>query len=123
MIAGKTYPPRPISFNDILPQLRKATGSIGDKFNTFSIDNQAMTYALSATTTVSCPAKLYRAVSLEIVPWSSVLLSGVSSAASHISCRFNITTATAKSATCSLLLFCDAIIEIDPATKNASVKQ
>ena len=123
LIAGRTFPNRPITTNDIMPQLRKSTGSIGDKANTFCIDNQEMGYSLATTTTVSAPSKFYPSVSLATVPWSDVLLSGVSTQSSPISCRFNILTATVKSITSSLVLFYDAIIEIDTASKSATVKQ
>ena len=123
LIAGRTFPNRPITNNDIMPQLRKSTGSIGDKANTFCIDNQEMSYSLATTTTVSAPAKFYPSVSLATVPWTDVLLSGVSTQSSPISCRFNIQTATVKSVTSSLVLFYDAIIEIDVLSKSATVKQ
>ena len=46
-VAGKLYPSRPITQNDILSQLRKSVGSIGCKNTTFSIDALEMMYSAS----------------------------------------------------------------------------
>ena len=124
-IAGTLYPQRPITFNDILSQLRKSTGSIGCKNTTFSIDVSEMYNFASGlgTTTREVPSKFYPSINVSTVPFSDVLLSGISTQSSPISVRMNIVVPTTRTITQSLVAYYDAIIEIDVHSKNATVKQ
>ena len=124
-VAGRLYPSRPITYNDILSQLRKSVGAIGCKNTTFSIDNLEMNYVASGAinTTREVPAKFYPSINLSTVPFSDVLLSGISTQSSPISVRMNILVPTTRSITASLVLYYDAIIEVDTRSKNATVKQ
>ena len=124
-VAGKLFPSRPITQNDILSQLRKSVGSIGCKNTTFSIDTLEMMYVASgaAQTTREVPAKFYPSINLSTVPFSDVLLSGISTQSSPISVRMNIIAPTIRTITQSLVMYYDAIIEIDTVSKNATVKQ
>ena len=125
-VAGKLYPSRPITQNDILSQLRKSVGSIGCKNTTFSIDTLEMMYTASqnpGATTREVPSKFYPSINLSTVPFNDVLLSGVSTQSSPISVRMNIIVPTIRTITQSLVMYYDAIIEIDTVSKNATVKQ
>ena len=125
-VAGRLYPSRPITANDILSQLRKSVGAIGCKNTTFSIDSKEMFYVASGlltATTREIPSKFYPSINLSTVPFSDVLLSGVSTQSSTISVRMNIIVPTVRTITQSLVMYYDAIIEIDTVSKNATVKQ
>ena len=125
-VAGRLYPSRPITYNDILSQLRKSVGAIGCKNTTFSIDSKEMSYIASGlltATTREIPSKFYPSINLSTVPFSDVLLSGISTQSSPISVRMNIIVPTLRTITQSLVMYYDAIIEIDTVSKNATVKQ
>ena len=124
-VAGQLYPQRPITYNDILSQLRKSIGSIGCKNTTFSIDVNEMLYYASGVgaTTREVPSKFYPSINLSTVSFSDVLLSGISTQSSPISVRMNIIVPTTRNITQSLICYYDAIIEIDTKSKNATVKQ
>ena len=124
-VAGTLYPQRPITYNDILPQLRKSIGGIGCRNTAFSIDALEMLYYASGVgaTTREVPSKFYPSFNVSTVPFSDVLLSGISTQSSPISVRMNIIIPTTRNITQSLLCYYDAIIEIDTKTKNATVKQ
>ena len=124
-VAGKLFPARPITYNDILSQLRKSVGAIGCKNTTFSIDTAEMLYVASGViqTTRETPSKFYPSINLSTVPFSDVLLSGISTQSSPISVRMNIILPTTRTITQSLVMYYDAIIEIDTVSKNATVKQ
>ena len=125
-VSGKAYPQKGIGAGDVLPNLRKVIGSMGDKHTSFSIDTKEMSFTAQQLTTLTSreiPSKFYVSTNLSILPFSPVLLSGVSSANSSVNVRMNISTATVKPVNASLLLYYDLIIEIDTATRTASVKQ
>ena len=125
-IAGRLFPSRPIAANGgILPELRKSVGSMGCKFTSFSIDALEMSYTASGAvlTTREAPAKVYPSINLSTVPFSDVLLSGISTQSSPISVRINVIVPTIRPITASLVMYYDAIIEIDTTAKMATVKQ
>ena len=125
-IAGRLFPSRPIASNGgILPELRKSVGSMGCKFTSFSIDALEMSYTASGAvlTTREAPAKIYPSINLSTVPFSDVLLSGISTQSSPISVRINVIVPTIRPITASLVMYYDAIIEIDTTAKMATVKQ
>ena len=74
-------------------------------------------------TTREVPSKFYPSINLSTVPFSDVLLSGISTQSSPISVRMNIILPTTRTITQSLVMYYDAIIEIDTISKNATVKQ
>jgi hypothetical protein len=127
-IAGKYFPPRPISASvgnktASLMELKKATGSLADKHNNFSINSVEYGRVLGTASSVVAPAKFIVGVNTEILPSNGVLLSGTSTQNSPITVRMNITTATAGIVSCSLIACYDAIIEVEPENKNAIVRQ
>jgi hypothetical protein len=121
-INGKNIPQRAIQKNDIIPQLKKAVGTYTDRANSMSINNE-FSYVLSQSTTVAIPSKIYVSVNTSVVPFSTTLLSGQSTQASPINVRLNIVTPTAKATAPMLITYFDCLLEIEPMTKNCSVKQ
>ena len=127
-IAGKVYPPRPITSENTIMELKKAVGSLQDKTNSMSINPLEFSRTLGDAATFIAPAKFIVGISTEVLPrhaavGSSVLLSGVSTQSSPISVRINIPTATPVLSNISLICSYDALIEIDHATKSAYVRQ
>ena len=100
-------------------------GSIGCKNTTFSIDANEMLYFGSGAgvTTREVPSKFYPSINVSTVPFTDVLLSGISTQSSPLSVRMNIILNKTRNITQSLICYYDAIIEIDTKSKNATVKQ
>ena len=125
-IGGKLYPQsRPLSSavahrSTLLLELRKAVGSLYDKHNSMSINTQEF-LTLGQVSTVVNPAKVYYGVSTEVIQSNSVLLSGISTQNSPITCRLNILQATGFPVNSALITAYDCLIEIEPATKSARV--
>ena len=125
-IAGKFFPQsRPLSSAPanratLHLELRKAVGSLYNKSNTMSINTQEYLTIGTASSVVN-PAIVYYGVSTEVIQSNSVLLSGVSTQNSPITCRFNILAATTVPVNAALITSYDCLIEIEPATKSARV--
>lgn len=124
-IAGIQYPQRPLSTlnnkNGILQNLRGATGSIYDKNNSLSINSLEWNRQGNDITTTQEPGKFIFSVNLEKVH-TDALLTGISTQNSAITVLLSTSTATAQLHTVNLLLSYDALIEIDTATRQVSVK-
>jgi hypothetical protein len=83
----------------------------------------AISSATVADTTAISPGKFYLATNVEKLHGSS-LLTGISSMLSPISLRLNIgSTVTAETHSAILLICYDALIEINPASRQVIVKQ
>jgi hypothetical protein len=104
-------------------ELKKATGSIFDKANNFSINTTEFGMVLGTASTIRAPAKCYIGCNTELLPSNGVILSGTSTQTSPIAVRVNITAATAAIATLNLICCYDALIEIYPGDKSALVIQ
>jgi hypothetical protein len=118
------YPQRPITReSSLMVELKKACGSLYDKSNVFAINLNEFNYELGDTTTIAEPSKFFIGCSTELTPFSTGLLSGVSTESSPISVILNIETPLPKSVTSTLLCNYDVLIELQPASRNASVKQ
>lgn len=127
-VNGVIYPQKPLNTKtnktEILQELRSAFGSIFDKNNSCSINSLEYSYQTTqATSTYQTPAKFYVGTSLEKMNHHS-LLTGVSSADSPISYRINTGTSIGTSnSTVSLIVNYDALIIVDPNTKQTVVKE
>ena len=127
-IASRLYPQsRPLSSavasrGTLFLELKKAVGSLYNKHNSMSI-NQQEYLTLGTASTVVNPAKVYYAVNTEQIQSNSVLLSGVSTQNSPVTVRLNIATATAFPVSATLISAFDVLIEIDPSEKSARVIQ
>ena len=103
-----------------------AMGSIYDKNNNCSINTIEFGYnSTSAISlpTYSAPAKFYVGTSLEKQIGSNSILSGVSSSDSPISYRINTSTSIGTNqSTVTLIVNYDALIIVDPNSKQTVVK-
>ena len=145
-IAGVNYPQREVSTlynrSSIMTELRKACGALhADSFfpciarNEFNALDSAppasevMTFtgaggAIAATpTTGSSPGKFYFGVNTEKLTTNGVLLSGISTQSAPISLRIQLGTATTYGYNVSVFALYDALIELSPLMRDASVKQ
>jgi len=127
-VGGVIYPSKPLSTvtnkAEILQEFRSAMGSVFDKSNNCSINSIEFNYnSTAATTTYSAPAKMYVGTSLEKQIGSNSILSGVSSSDSPISYRINTGTSIgANQSTVTLIVNYDALIIVDPNSKQTVVK-
>jgi hypothetical protein len=136
-IGGVSYPQAgPLSGvnkSAILSELRKATGNLYDWSKAMSINNVEFSFsetgantAVAATTATTSlePAKFYVGFDLNKINSSSQnLLNGVSTANSPINAVVNFGAATTLAKSLNLTLNYDAILVIDPRTKQLDVLQ
>lgn len=145
-IAGVNYPQREVSTlynkSSVFTELRKACGALhADAFfpcigrNEFNALDSAppaselMIYtqaggAIATTpTTATNPAKFYFGVNTEKLTTNGVLLSGISTQSAPISLRIQLGTATTYGYNVSVFALYDALIEVSPLMRDASVKQ
>jgi hypothetical protein len=89
-----------------------------------SINTPEFSYISTDTTSITQPAKFWVGFNLQklTVP-SKAFFTGVSTQNSPISAVINIGTATSQIHTVMLILNYDAIIEIDPSTKQCVIIQ
>jgi hypothetical protein len=129
-ISGKMIPTRPLDFSTgsktmLMTSLKQAVGSIYNQDNNFSINNGEFFRTLALPGTAVSPAKCFIAVNTEILASksNSVLLSGISTQESPITCRIVLSAATIQSVSAILISHYDVLIEIDPATKSVVVRK
>jgi hypothetical protein len=145
-IAGINYPQREVSTiynrSSVMTELRKACGALhADAFfpcigkNEFNALDSAppasevMNFtnnggAIGATpTSITNPAKFYFGVNTEKLTTNGVLLSGISTQSAPISLRLQLGTATTYGYNVSVFALYDALIEVSPLMRDASVKQ
>jgi hypothetical protein len=145
-IAGINYPQREVSTlynrSSVMTELRKACGALhADAFfpcigkNEFNALDSAppasevMTFtgaggAIGTTaTTITNPGKFYFGVNTEKLTTNGVLLSGISTQSAPISLRIQLGTATTYGYNVSVFALYDALIEVSPLMRDASVKQ
>lgn len=142
-IAGVNYPQREIStlYNkaSVMTELRKACGALhSDSFfpcigiNEFNALDSAppagsvMSGGIAIATTPTSrhnPAKFYFGVNTEKLTTNGVLLSGISTQSAPISLRLQLGTATTYGYNVSVFALYDALIEVSPLMRDASVKQ
>ena len=131
MIAGQTYPQRPLStLNNktyVIQELRRASGNINDKNNNLCINSIEFNQLVTAATSYSTPSKFIIGIPLEKlhIPSDKAILTGVSTNNSNITVNINTSTAipAATSFNVNLILNYDAIIEVDTQTRDARVRQ
>jgi hypothetical protein len=135
VIGNVSYPQAPLSTtlnrSGILQETRRAFGCLFDSDNNNSINavefaqniNYTDTVGVSSTTPYE-PGKFIVGVDLDKVAWGDrTLMSGVSTFGTSISVNVNLgSVATTKACNVGLLLAYDAILVIDTATKQMSVR-
>ena len=128
-VGGVQFPSREVSTvrnpSSVLVELRKACGGLHSTDYNSSISAAEFGILDSApTTTAVRPAKFYFGANLETLSGSNgVLLSGISTQSSPIMLRISTATTTTLGYNITLFAMYDALLEIEPATRNASVKQ
>jgi hypothetical protein len=145
-IAGVNYPQREVSTlynrSSVFTELRKACGALHsdaffpcigkDEFNALDSAppaSEVMNFtgsggAISATATrIDRPAKFYFGVNTEKLTTNGVLLSGISTQSAPISLRIQLGTATTYGYNVSVFALYDALIEVSPLMRDASIKQ
>jgi hypothetical protein len=124
-IAGRQYPQNTLSTAQnragIFQAFRGACGTIYSPDNNCSINAVEFAYNSNATTTVSAPGKFIVGVDLEVID-NEYIMSGISSQNSAISVNVQLGTATAAVHNIHLILNYDALLELDFAAGQASVK-
>ena len=127
-IASKLYPSnRPLSSaiqnrGTLQLELKKAVTSLYDVKSGMSISPQEY-INLGTESTLHNPAKVYYGVNCEQLQSNDVLLSGVSSQNSQITARLNISSVTGRTVNASLIACFDVLIEIEPSTRSAFIRQ
>ena len=134
-VGGVQYPSREVSTlrnpSSVLVELRNAVGGLHStdynssiSYAEFDYTDATVAAASGAVPTTGIdPAKFYFGANLETLTDSGVLLSGVSTQSSPIMLRVNTATTTLLGYNITLFAMYDALLEIEPATRNASVKQ
>jgi hypothetical protein len=145
-IAGINYPQREVSTlynrSSVFTELRKACGALHsdaffpcigkDEFNALDSAppaSELMNFtgnggAIATTITrIDKPAKFYFGVNTEKLTTNGVLLSGISTQSAPISLRIQLGTATTYGYNVSVFALYDALIEVSPLMRDASVKQ
>jgi len=129
VVGGVAYPQRSLStLNNktyVLQELRKAMGEIYDKANNLSVNGIEFNKVGNDATTYNAPAKFIVGIPLEKlhIPTDKAILTGISSNNSSITVNINTSTNTAQAHTVNLILNYDAIIEVDTANRNATIRQ
>jgi hypothetical protein len=129
IVGGVSYPQRPLStLNNktyVLQELRKAIGEIYDKSNNMAINGLEFNIVGAGATTYITPAKFIIGIPLEKlhIPTDQAILTGISSNNSSITVNISTSTAIAQATTVNLILNYDAIIEVDTANRNATIRQ
>ena len=129
-VSGVQYPQKPYSTLNskagLILELRKVMGSIYDKnnslaINTFEFGALDTPTAAFPVQSVTAPAKFYVGFNLQKLH-SNALLTGISTNNSNITVNIEQTIATAAQRQCNLILCYDSLLEIDMASKQASIK-
>lgn len=124
-VSGVQYPQKPYStLNNkagIVIELRKVMGSIYDKNNSIAINSTEFNQLDTSTTTVPIPGKFYCGFNLQKLH-SNALLTGISTNNSNITVNIEQTVAVTVQRQCNLILAYDALVEIDIASRQASIK-
>lgn len=126
LISGIPYPTRPLSTSNnkagIMSELRLAVGGLSPAYADMSISTAEFNYVSAGVSTCRQPAKFFVSSNVERMHSNSVLLSGISTQSSPISLQAEISVATGQAHTLMLVCAYDALIEITPAMKDATVK-
>ena len=127
-IASKLYPStRPLSpliqnRGTLLLELKKAVSSLYDTKSGMSIAPQEFVNITKDTSVIN-PAKCYYGINCQQLQSNGVLLSGVSTQNTPITARLNMSTALTKTVNALLISCFDVLIEVDPANRDAIIRQ
>ena len=126
-IAGINYPQRDISTalhkNSLLLEIQKACGGLHSESYNSSISPVEWGMVDGGTSTLQQPGKFYFAQNLEKLVNNQVLLSGISTQASPIVLRIVTNHTTTSPYNVTMFALYDALIQVNPLTRDASLKQ
>jgi len=127
-IGGVNYPQKSLStLNNkagLMMELRRAMGSILNNNVSLAVNQNEFGIIDGSVTTVVKPGKFWVAQNLQkLTVNQKAFFTGVSTQLAPINLNINIGTATTQAYTPLLVLLYDAIIEIDPATKQVLMIQ
>lgn len=129
-VGGILYPQRPLdTLNNKNGIISELSLSLFGNRNVLSADlglTPQTWNVLSSTyagVTYQVPAMFFVGVNLERIPTSSAMLTGVSTLLAPINCRLNINTATGQATQLRLFAYYDALMEIDPMTRDVKILQ
>lgn len=124
-IAGTYLPTRAVSTKNnrsgVLMELKRALGALHSENFNFSINSKEFGYNSASTTTLTAPGKFIFGVNCEKLSTNGALLTGISTQNSPITLRIGRTATTSMNVQCFALY--DALIEVDPHNRQATVKQ
>lgn len=126
---GVLYPPRPLSTllnkNGIISELALALfGNRNILSASLGLTPTTWNYtSASAATAYSAPGLFMVGVNVEKCPTSSAVLTGASTLLSPVVARIDINTATSQATTIRCLANFDALISIDPMTRQVDILQ
>jgi len=128
-ISGKSFPDRPISSAtnkaSFLSELSNSWGPSHDILTSNFAITQKQFYGYLGSGVVadpvSHPSRFILGVNCEKLSSNGVLLSGVSSQNTPITLRINTSVATAQTFNVNVIALFDALIKINPSTRQASV--
>ena len=126
-VAGVNYPQRDISTllhkNSLLLEIQKACGGLHSESYNSSISPIEWGMVDGGTSTFQQPGKFYFAQNLEKIVTNQTLLSGISTQSSPIVLRIVTNHTTTSPYNITMFALYDALIQINPLTRDASVKQ
>lgn len=127
-IAGTNYPQTPLSTlnnrGGIISELRKVMGTIFGSTVSMAISRTEFSQVQNAPTTTVLPAKFWVGQNLmRLTTPSRSLFNGLSTQMSPINVNVSINTATTQALNPTLVLFYDAVIEIDTMTRQVTMIQ
>lgn len=127
-IGGLNYPQRPLSTlnnkSGVISELRKVMGTIFGSTVAMSISRTEFSQTQNTATTIYVPSKFWVGQNLmRLTTPSRSLFNGVSTQLSPINVNVNINTATTQAINPTLVLFYDAVIEIDTASRQITMIQ
>jgi hypothetical protein len=128
-ISGKSYPDRPISTTlnkaAFLSELSNSWGPSHDILTSNFAITQKQFYGYlgsgNVADPVSHPSRFIMGVNCEKLSSNGVLLSGVSSQNTPLTLRINTSVPTAQTFNVNVIALFDALIKVNPATRQASV--
>jgi hypothetical protein len=129
VVASQGYPQRSLSTvihhrQAVFAELSSCWSAANDFSQSMAISIAEFGYKSADTPSINAPGKFYIGVNLEKVHGSGAIMSGISSQLSPISFRVNIGSVATSEAHSAMLVLCyDAIIQINPMTRQCTVKQ
>jgi len=126
IVSGFSYPQKALSAGlnkgGIYNELRRASGSLVYGNNSMAITSREFNRIDTSATSRAIPGKFVVAFNLEKVTLpSKAFFTGVSTNNSPITAVINIATQTTQAYNCMLIAYYDAIIQIQPSTKQITV--